>query len=113
MPPGDHRLRGGRSSREWFSFYGKIVGFEGILFGFRPLLEPLGDPASLTEDNLGKKIVVYGPDGMSISGTLSRLDDYDLVLSTADIPEDCGWTGSIRDHTIINRKDVSLMQKIS
>ena len=109
MSPGDHRLRGGRSSREWFSFYGKIAGFEGIMFGFRPLLEPLGDPASLTGDDLGKRIVVYGPDGMSIRGTLSRLDDYDLVLDLDyHLHIRCDWATRRKNTVIVSRSAVCL-----
>lgn len=101
--------RGGGTAFGW-SFGGEEATSGNV--GWRPVLEPL-DEAEPSNDLLGSRFKVYGPQGAPVTGELSGFDDYDLVLSTADIPEDCGWTGSIRDHTIINRKDVSLMQKIS
>lgn len=108
-PPGDHRLRGGRTAREWFSFYGTIAGFEDIPFGFRPLLEPLADSTLLTEDDLGKQIVVYGPDGMSIKGTLAGLDDYDLMLDLDfHLHIRCDWAVRKRKTVTISRSAVCL-----
>ena len=74
-------------------------------------MEPL-DEAEPSNDLLGSRFKVYGPQGAPVTGELSGFDDYDLVLSTADVPEGCGWTGSIRDHTVISREDISLIQKI-
>ena len=106
---GTPQLRGGRTARERVSFCGEIAGFEGDSFGFRPLLEPLSDPASLTEDALGKQIVAYGPDGMSIKGTLSRFDDYDLVLDLDfHLHISCDWAARKRNTVTVSRSAVCL-----
>lgn len=111
IPEGHHGLRvcrGGKHSQAW-TFGGEAAATGNT--GWRPVLEPL-DEIKPSNDLLGSRLKVYGPQGAPITGELSGFDDYDLVLSAADVPAECGWTGSVRDHTIVNRENISMIQKI-
>jgi len=71
--------RGYYSARLWY-YDSASLRFANL--GFRPALEPLS-PEPLISDNLvGTKLQVWGPTG-SVSGTLSDLTDYDLLLMDA------------------------------
>lgn len=114
VPEGHHGLRVGRGGNDPFGWTFGGEAAESGNCGWRPVLEPLEplDEIEPSNDLLGSRFKVYGPQGEPVTGELSGFDDYDLVLSAADVPVDCEWTGSVREHTVISREDISLMQKI-
>ena len=72
-----------------------------VIFGFRPVLEPL--VSNLSEAPVGGNIKVFGPDGETIKGCLVGYDDYDLVLST-EVKSSFGWVTRQDKQFLISKK---------
>jgi len=103
-------LRGYYSARYWNS---TLASTRDAYLGFRPVLEPLS-PEPLISDNLvGTKLQIWGPTG-SVSGPLSDLTDYDLVLmdATQDITPS-NWCSLQPDGSlIIDRAAISYIRVV-
>ena len=60
---------------------------------------------------VGKKIIIYGPTGWTISGKLVRYDNYDLVLEECSYLPDLTWASKVDGELIIDRNAVEWLRE--
>jgi len=98
----DRACRGYYSARNWNSY---LAFHRSPILGFRPALEPLPPEPLLSDDLVGTKLQIWGPTG-SVSGALSDLTDYDLVLvdATQDITTS-NWCSPQPDGSLVIDRD--------
>lgn len=85
--------------------------------GFRPVLEEIVGGVKISEDLLGKKVVLFGPNG-SIGGLLEEITDYDLLVKTdheANLSKFNQWVSCDLDpnELTVDRQAVACAQLIS
>lgn len=109
-------VRGSEISRTWTYFNPKR---DYVDVGFRPVLEPFSPVPSLTEAALGCRIKLYGPRGEMLTGILAGFDDYDVVLEELSFQPQpnaegvpCDWLTMNAENAVVNRKAISLIQRI-
>ncbi|GBF71133.1 hypothetical protein [Flavonifractor plautii] len=83
--------------------------------GYRPVLIPQGLNPKRAHTALGKKVILYGPDGIVI-GNLKTVGDYELELVVPEDTrfEDSGFDGFACDigdrHVVVDRGQVQCIQ---
>lgn len=80
--------------------------------GFRPVLEPLGALASISEKLIGSTVKLWGPRKAAIEGRLVGLDDYDVTLDTLEIlPTSKKWGRLSGGEIIISRAEIKVLKQ--
>jgi len=72
-----YRARCGYFSARLWNY--SSASYRSPSLGFRPVLEPLGPEPLISDTLIGSRLKILGPTG-PVSGVLSELTDYDLVL---------------------------------
>ena len=80
--------------------------------GFRPALEYLGSEPCPPDTLLGKKVRVYGLDGVTIEGRLVDFSDYDVTLED-NLPmfANCPWITKEGRNIIIDRENITWLKE--
>ena len=87
------------------------MGLNGV--GFRPVLERLSPSITASDALIGSEIRVFGENG-SITGTLSNLSDYDLIIETIvdkGLSTDVHWVCIHGDSAVVDRSASQWLQK--
>lgn len=82
--------------------------------GFRPVLEPMPASLKISKSLVGQKVLLYGLGGGSMTGTLEKLDDYDLFLSCLPpLPVVRSWMCLSGGMVVVPRNAVVWIRKVS
>ena len=81
--------------------------------GFRPVLEPMPVSLKISRSLVGQKVLLYGLGGGSMTGTLEKLDDYDLFLSCLPpLPVVRSWMCLSGGMVVVPRNAVVWIRKV-